>query len=81
MLNHALVLESMRLREEVDAGVRKVKRALASKVTAQDARELIRDIGVRFGLRVRPPGMSHEQFVRAYNAYNAQADGQGTPAG
>jgi hypothetical protein len=45
----------------------------------QEARDLIRDIGVRFGFAPRPPGMSHEDFIRAYNAYSAQADAQGTP--
>ena len=79
LLNHALTIESFKIRNEVDKAVKMVKKKSRSKSIHQDALDLIKDISVRFGFQNRPSGVSHQEAVEIYRAWLVETDTKGDP--
>lgn len=77
LLNHALVIESIKLRDEIEKGVNQVKKLLKSKTIGQEELDLVNDIAVRFGIKNRPPGTTHEENVKLYYGWLGETDNAG----
>lgn len=79
LLNHALVLESVAFRFEVNKGVKFVQRKMKSKTMEQDAFDMVHDVAVRFDFKNRAAGITHAESVATHNAYINEADQDGAP--
>lgn len=73
IINHAMVIEAVKFREEMAAAEDMVSKAKSQKNMLADSRDLINDIAMRFGFHSAPQSRTAKMF----EVYRAQLEAEG----
>lgn len=73
IINHAMVIEAVKFREEMAAAEDMVAKAKSQKNMLADSRDLINDIAMRFGFHSAPQSRTAKMF----EVYRAQLEAEG----